>query len=112
MVPQFVFHLGLIVMLVLGAASKPDNRPVGKVLTLWSILAGAALPFDSSPVSLPFEGWPEADTAGGRGAAWTGYRTLSSVSISGYRWERRLRRERAAPVFPGKVGRAENSGGV
>ena len=73
MVPIFVLHLGLIVMLVLGAASKPDNRPVGKVLTLWSILAGAALPFDSSPVSLPFEGWPEADTAGGRGAAWRGY---------------------------------------
>ena len=37
---MFVFHLDLTVML--GATSKSDNRPVGKVLTLWSILAGAA----------------------------------------------------------------------
>ena len=37
-----MFHLGLIAMLVLGATSQPDYRPVGELLTLWSVLAAAA----------------------------------------------------------------------
>ena len=57
----------------LGATRKSDNRPIGQMFTTRNVLAGAAQPFNSAPVSLPYETWAKANTQGGSFVFFTGY---------------------------------------
>ena len=82
-----MFNLDVLIA-VLGTTSESDKRPIGIILSLWSLWAGAGCPFNSSPPSLPYKSSSEADTLGGRGVAWTGKGAFSLVSISGKTFEK------------------------